>query len=138
MLRAAAVQPSGGHSSPANPAIRAGGLCYLTVPSRGFPFETHPIKLCKRLLHPKWFPLLPYVPPLHSRLATARVFTARGIQRLTARAGFLPARISYIMPPLERVAPGVGRLLQGFEGLPGLRALGVSLVAVLQKPHHEM
>ncbi len=115
----------------AHRVLRPGGACYLTVPNRLYPLETHPVRIGGRLLHPTYFPFLPWIPPLHRRTATARVFTAGGLQKLARSAGFSNAAIGYMMPPLEyRGTPFRRRLMSWLEDSPA-RIFGVSLAARL-------
>lgn len=112
--------------------LKPGGWLYLTVPNRAFPFETHPVRFGRHFVSPRWVPFLPWVPMLHRRLATARVFTPRLIRQMAQQAGFLPPLVEWLMPPMERAPRLQGlsdRLQRGF-----LRRFGVSLCAVMQRP----
>lgn len=114
--------------------LRPGGKCYVSVPNLMFPFETHPVRLWGRMCHPIWFPFLPWVRPIHLRVATARVFRWKDLRLTCEQAGFRPLKRSFILPPLELHG---GKLLQALsaklERTP-VRIFGVTLLAVLEKP----
>jgi ubiquinone/menaquinone biosynthesis C-methylase UbiE len=114
--------------------LKPGGTFYLTVPHRMFPFESHPIRLLDELRHPGWFPFLPWFKFLHDRMATARVFSKRGLRELGERAGFSLIGMETGYPPLER--RGGARLrsmMDWFETTP-LREFGLILAAAFTKP----
>lgn len=81
--------------------LAPGGRCYVTVPNRLYPLETHPVRAFGRLWTPLVFPFLPWLVRAHRRMATARVFRVAELKALAARAGFSETRVSYVMPPLE-------------------------------------
>ncbi|TAD87567.1 MAG: class I SAM-dependent methyltransferase [Alphaproteobacteria bacterium] len=112
--------------------LAPGGVLYVTVPNRWFPFETHPLRVGRALVKPWVFPFLPWVAPLHRRMATARVFGTRDLDRLAAAAGLQVLGIRPLMPPLERL-PRLRRVVRWLSHTP-VRAFGVSLCAALQKP----
>jgi SAM-dependent methyltransferase len=113
--------------------LRPGGRCYITVPNRLYPLETHPVLLGGRFVRPQFVPFLPWIPPLHRRLATARVFSARSLQGLAREAGFASIRLARMMPPLERRGgPRARAVMRALSRTP-LRVFGVSLVAVLYR-----
>jgi 2-polyprenyl-3-methyl-5-hydroxy-6-metoxy-1,4-benzoquinol methylase len=113
--------------------LKPGGHCYLSVPNRLFPFETHPVKFAGLLFTPYLFPFLPWSRVLHRRMATARVFTCAEIKLLAAQAGFRSVKLGYVMPSFERTGlTSMRRVVQLCAGSP-LRAFGVSIVAVLEK-----
>lgn len=93
----------------------------------------HPVKFAGLLVTPYLFPLLPWLPFLHRRMATARVFTRCEIDTLAAQAGFRSARIGYVMPPFERTGLASMRRLAQLCGRSSLRVFGVSIAAVLTK-----
>lgn len=115
--------------------LRPGGAFYITVPNRGFPFETHSFMVRGRERRSKWYPFVPWGKPLHRRISTARSYRPRDLRALLDPAGFKEVGTTFMMPPLERWGPG--RHLRGavgaLESTP-LRHLGVSVVAVYVKP----
>jgi len=116
-----------------NRILKQNGHCYVCVPNRFFPFETHPVKFLGDYFNPRLFPFLPWVPPLHRRMATARVFTASRLKRLAAESGFRKSKIAYVMPPFETSGLVALRSLFRICGRSPLRILGVSIAAVLTK-----
>ncbi len=111
--------------------LAPGGRLYLTVPNRAFPIETHPVRWFGRLIMPWWMPFLPWCPPLHRRLATARVFTPGDLRALAAGAGLVLEGMEPMMPPFERFPALQG--LSALIGRTGLRWFGVSLCAVMRR-----
>jgi SAM-dependent methyltransferase len=114
--------------------LRPGGALYLTVPNRGFPFETHSFMIRGRERRSKWYPFVPWVPPLHRRLSTARNYRPRDLSSLLRGAGFVEVGTTFMMPPLERWGPGryLRRPVLALESTP-VRHLGVSIIAVYRK-----
>lgn len=118
--------------------LKPGGIFGITCPNRLFPFETHGIWWRGKEKGGR-FPLLPYIPPLHNRLALARVFTARDLQRLLLPRGFERLDLDYAYPTFER-GNRLGRLARPLKGLmrtledSPLRRFGVSIVTSYQKP----
>jgi SAM-dependent methyltransferase len=115
--------------------LRPGGAFYLTVPNRGFPFETHSFMICGRERRSKWYPFVPWIPPLHRRLSTARNYRPRDLNSMLRGAGFVEMGTTFMMPPLERWRPGryLRRPVLALESTP-LRHLGVSIITVYRKP----
>jgi SAM-dependent methyltransferase len=117
--------------------LKPGGIFGITCPNRLFPFETHGIWWRGEEKAGR-FPLLPYIPPLHDRLALARVFTARDLQRLLLSRGFERIALDYAYPTFER-GNRLGRLARPLKGLmrtledSPLRMFGVSIVASYRK-----
>lgn len=117
----------------AHRVLKPGGRCYISVPNRLFPLETHPLKINGKLYSRFLFPFLPWIPPLHRQIATARVFTRRQMRAMAKSAGFSESRFAYIMPPMEkRGNAALRQLLRLIEATP-LRVFGVSLMGVLIK-----
>lgn len=114
--------------------LRPGGHLYITVPNRGFPFETHSIMVRGRERRSKWYPFVPWVKPLHRRISTARNYRPADLRHLAEGADLREVGTTFMMPPLERWGPG--RHLRGpitaLEQTPA-RHLGVSVVSVFAK-----
>ncbi len=87
--------------------LRPGGRLALTVPNKGWVFETHgarlPLLRWNRVPGFSWLPA-----PLHRRWALARIYRRREVVGLLARHGFTVERARHITAPLD-VLP-VGRL----------------------------
>jgi ubiquinone/menaquinone biosynthesis C-methylase UbiE len=116
--------------------LKPGGAFLVTVPNRGFPFETHLVKFGRHSFPGRRIPGLPYLPPLHARVADARIYTGRSLRRLLRSNGFEEAATDYVMPPFDRSATGrrfVKPVTERLERSP-LKVLGVSVVAVYRKP----
>lgn len=117
--------------------LRPGGTFFVAAPNRLFPIETHTFRLRPggaerpgRLL-----PFLPYIGPLHRRIATARNFTAVELRRLMTARGLREVGVDHIMPPFDRW--GLGRRLlrpitDRLERSP-LGVFGVSVIGVYRK-----
>ncbi|HXH56880.1 class I SAM-dependent methyltransferase [Iamia sp.] len=115
--------------------LRPGGAFHVTVPNRGFPFETHSFMIRGRERRSKWYPFVPWVKPLHRRISTARNYRPRDLQALLGGVGFSEVDTTFLMPPLERWGPGryLRRPIDALAATPA-RHLGVSVVAVFERP----
>jgi len=115
--------------------LRPGGTFYVTVPNRGFPFETHSFMIRGRERRSKWYPFVPWIKPLHRRISTARSYRPRDLRSLLGGAGFTEVGTTFLMPPLERWGPGrrLRRPVEALERTP-LRHLGVSVVTAWRRP----
>lgn len=114
--------------------LEPGGRFLVTTPNRWFPFETHgPIIFGKRR-KPHVAPFLPWIPPLHRRLADARSFTLRGLSRQVEAKGFRLVAVDYIMPPFDRSGLGgkIRRLTDRVERS-RFKWFGMALVLVFEK-----
>jgi SAM-dependent methyltransferase len=113
--------------------LRSGGAFCITCPNRLFPLETHMLR-CG--IHGRYVPGLPYLKPLHRRLATARNFTVRDLRHLAAGAGFRLGPMTFVYPPFDSWAFGrrfVRPVTDRLEQSP-LRVFGISIVAAFVKP----
>lgn len=115
--------------------LRPGGAFHITVPNRGFPFETHSFMIRGVERRSKWYPFVPWVKPLHRRLSTARNYRPADLRALLGGVGFREVGTTFMMPPLERWGPGkyLRPVIHAMERTPA-RHLGVSVVAVYEKP----
>jgi SAM-dependent methyltransferase len=117
--------------------LKPGGVVCITCPNRLFPFETHGIRWREKEIVGR-FPLLPYIPWLHSRLALARVFTLHELDGLLTPLGFRRCGVDFAFPTLER-GSRLGRAMRPFRGFlrflerTPLKILGVSTVACYEK-----
>ena len=106
-------------------ALAPGGVLVLSVPYRGFPFETHGIRLGGRV---RGFagigvPLLSYMPAkVRARLATARVFGSRELLNMLGEAGLTQVATRYLLPSLDVLE----------KSLPGGR-VGIAITRMLAK-----
>lgn len=115
--------------------LAPGGRFALTTPNRWFPFETHGFLVGGKRYRPLRGPFLPWLVPLHRRLADARSFTAHGLTGQLRRAGLEPLAVDYIMPPFDR--SGFGRRIRpvtdAIERSP-LKFFGMALAVVARRP----
>lgn len=80
--------------------LRPGGELFLTVPNRWFPFENHGVQIGAWRSGGR-VPLVTYWPWLHRRIALARVFTVRALDRLFVPAGLTKTAVDYAWPTFE-------------------------------------
>jgi len=116
--------------------LKPGGLLYVSAPNRLFPIETHMLQVGRHEIAGRFAPFLPYVPPLHRRLARARNFTAPEIKRIMKRHGLVEIGLDYVMPPFDNWALGrkwLKPLIDRVERGP-FRRFGVSIIGVYEKP----
>ncbi len=116
--------------------LKPGGLLYVSAPNRLFPIETHMVRIGRHEVAGRFAPFLPYVLPLHRRLARARTFTAPEIKRIMKRHDLVEVAHDYVMPPFDNWALGrrwLKPLTDRLERGP-LRRFGVSIIGVYEKP----
>lgn len=115
--------------------LKPGGRFGLTTPNRMFPFETHGLLIRGKRYPPARGPFLPWILPLHRRLADARSFTSRGLTGQLRDAGLRPVGVEYVMPPFDRSSLGkkIRPLTDAAERSP-LRVFGMALAVVSEKP----
>ena len=120
-----------------NRVLKPAGTFCITCPNRLFPFETHGIKWRGKEIAGR-FPLLPYIPWLHSKFALARVFTLYELDNLLLPLGFRRMGVDFAFPTFER-GSRIGRAMRPFRNLmrflerTPLKIFGVSIVACYQK-----
>jgi SAM-dependent methyltransferase len=98
--------------------LREGGELIITVPNRWYPIEGHGGTVFGR--HYPRIPLVTWFPPIHERVAKARVFTVRSLDRLFVPLGFRRCAVSYIWPTFEHGGGGSklhGHIQQFARGL---------------------
>jgi ubiquinone/menaquinone biosynthesis C-methylase UbiE len=112
--------------------LQKDGRLFITCPNRLFPIETHALRMHGKSMSGRKMPFLPWVPPIHTRLAQARTFTPRSLRRRLQMAGFTPRGLTWIMPPFDHSELGrrVRRPVDFLERMPGVRRFGVSIVMV--------
>lgn len=112
--------------------LRPRSKAYISVPNSLFPFETHPINLFSKLLHPFLFPGLNWT-PFHDRIATARIFAKTKLIRMCESSGFRVLGTDYVTVPLESRFKFLRPVLAGLSKTPVRPFIGVSLVLALEK-----
>jgi SAM-dependent methyltransferase len=114
--------------------LRPGGAFLITAPNRAFPIETHSFKFRGREVPSKRWPFVPWVPPLHRRLSTARNFRPKDLRQLLQPVGFHERGVDFLMPPFERWGPGrhLRSLTTRLEHTV-FKTFGVSVIAAFQK-----
>ncbi len=85
--------------------MKSGGTLILSVPYKGFPFETHGIRLGSRTVNSPFglgFPLLTYCPQfIRNVFATVRVYSAGDLRRMFEKNGFRIREIQFLLPGLD-------------------------------------
>jgi 2-polyprenyl-3-methyl-5-hydroxy-6-metoxy-1,4-benzoquinol methylase len=85
--------------------LKPGGLAAITVPNKWWVFETHGAKL--PLLPWNRVPFFSWLPrPLHERLANARIYTKKRIEKTLKKAGFEIIESKYVTAPLDVLKDG--------------------------------
>ncbi len=81
--------------------LRPGGAMMITVPNKLFPFETHSIKIGKRIIEPP-IPFFSWLPQqLRKFFERARIYHTAGIYKLLSKRKFTIITINYIPPVFE-------------------------------------
>lgn len=115
--------------------LKPGGRFLITTPNRLFPIETHGFLVKGKRYAPARGPFLPWIKPLHDKLADARAFTAGGLTKSLEKAGFRRTGLDYMMPPFDQSRVGQ-RILPVTERIEksALRVFGMALIVVAEKP----
>jgi N-acetylglucosaminyldiphosphoundecaprenol N-acetyl-beta-D-mannosaminyltransferase len=118
--------------------LKSGGFLVLFVPNKLYPFESHPCRIGGFSIGPN-IPVISWLPDfLRQRLCDARIYTRRKLLSLAKTAGFEHHKSGYIFPPLDSFPlpfkEFYRRATPMLEKTPVSR-FGVSIYAVLQKPH---
>jgi SAM-dependent methyltransferase len=82
--------------------LKQSAMIVLTVPNRWYPMEGHGGRIFGQEF--TRLPLITWIPPLHRRVANARVFTVRDLDRLFVPLGFRRTGLSYLWPTFEHGA----------------------------------
>ena len=90
--------------------LKFGGQLVITVPNRWYPIEGHGGVLFGRRFYR--LPLITWFPGLHDRIASARVFTVRRLDRIFVPLGFRREALAYLWPTLEHGGGPALRALQ--------------------------
>lgn len=115
--------------------LKPGGRFLITTPNRFFPIETHGFLVNGKRYAPSKGPFLPWIKPLHNRLADARVFTAAELTASLQKQGFRRTGLDYMMPPFDQSKFGkrILPITEWAEKTP-LRVFGMALIIVAEKP----
>ncbi len=84
--------------------LTVGGILIVSVPYKGFPFETHGIFVRGKIrsFRGLGFPFLTFMPKaIRSRFATANVFTEKEMQNCLGKAGFRVIKSCYLFPSFD-------------------------------------
>ncbi|GHC73758.1 hypothetical protein GCM10007079_07970 [Nocardiopsis terrae] len=117
----------------AHRVLKPGGALSLTTSNRWSPLDRHGVRWGRRDRSALTAPFLPWVRPLHERMANARSFTSQELGRLLRGRGLRVRAIDYLMPPLgdrPRAPRGVPEAL---ERTP-LRVFGTTMAVTAVKP----
>jgi ubiquinone/menaquinone biosynthesis C-methylase UbiE len=85
--------------------LKQGGLLFITVPNKFYPFETHGMKLGSTFINNILgigIPFLSWMPQvLRNRIETSRIYTQKTLTRLLYNEHLTPLQIDYMTPPLD-------------------------------------
>lgn len=116
--------------------LRPGGALMVTCPNQLFPVETHSFLIGGHEFPARYVPFLPYIPPLHRRVSTARNFRPLQLKKIMGSKGFREVAVDYIMPPFDNWVLGrkfLRPLTERLERSP-FKVFGVSIVGVYVRP----
>jgi len=117
--------------------LRPGGIFCLTSPNRWFPLETHGLRVMGRSPRARYFPGLPYLPPLHRRISDARNFRAKHLRILLEEIGFREIASDYVPVPFDSWERGrrlLKPVLVWLDNTPLRVVTSVSVAGVYRKP----
>src|SRR3989440_1540690 len=119
--------------------LNPGGLLVLFVPTKFYPFESHPCRLGTFSLA-RNVPVVSWLPEsLRGRICYARIYTRRRLFAMARKSGFQIQKSGFIFPPLDSFPlpfkDTYRRIAARLEDSP-LGNFGVSIYAVLAKPAH--
>ncbi len=114
--------------------LRPGGAFLITAPNRWFPVETHSFRVLGRERRSKFVPFVPWIKPLHRRIATARNYRPDDLDQWLVPVGFERVGVDFLMPPCAKHASAryLRPVSKGLERTPA-RTFGVSVVAAYRK-----
>lgn len=114
--------------------LRPGGRFMVTGPNRLFPFETHGVIFRGKRYPAARAPFLPWIPPLHQRMADARNFTITSLRRTVQPHGFRLVGWTRLMPPFDRSRAGkrIRTATDRLERTP-LGVFGITVVMVFMR-----
>ena len=122
--------------------LKPDGIVIISVPSKLFLFETHPVRIGRRTLGSRWgtgTPLLPLLPRwVRKHFATVRLYHPWELRQMLEMNGLAVCKVEFLMPSLdtlgkklpvswESVVRSLKRALDWLEGSP-LRVLGSTIV----------
>ena len=116
--------------------LSPGGSIVLTLPNRGWPFETHGFRGIPRshlIPFGAWLPRR-----IHRRFANARIYSEKDARRILGSPKWSNVQVDWMLPPFDQInvreirmpLQKVSRVLQNTW----LRRFGVSLIVVAVKP----
>jgi len=86
--------------------LKPGGLLFMTVPNKLFPFETHGCHFQGKQVDTHYFgvPLLPYLPESwRAHYANARIYTPWRLKQRLGSVGFHIRKTKYIGPNFDKI-----------------------------------
>lgn len=122
--------------------LKADGIVIISVPSKLFLFETHPVRIGRRTVGSRWgtgIPLLPLLPRwVRKHFATVRLYHPWELRQMLEMNGLAVCKVEFLMPSLDTlgkklpvswdsVVRSLKRALDWLEGSP-LRVLGSTIV----------
>lgn len=127
-----------GTATEAARVLRQGGELIITVPNRLYPIEGHGGRMFGQEF--SRIPFINWLPPVHDRIAKARVFTVTSLDKLFTPLGFSRRSVAYMWPTFEhgggaskihahvqRIARNLYPLMRTMETSP-LRMFGSSVI----------
>jgi len=120
--------------------LRPNGKLIITVPNKFFPFETHSIKIGKKILEPP-IPFFSWLPKqIRKSFERARIYHPKGLKALLKKCNFKTVMIDYVPPVFEGIFSEKTKLQNFFRILsnaifpiPFIKPLGISIVIIGKK-----
>ncbi len=121
--------------------LKDGGYLVIYVPNKLYPFETHGVRLGRRIFSGfrGSIPLLSWCPQiLRKRFERARIYSRKGIVELIQKNGLAVKEVDYMYPPLDRLngrfaKAFLRRFLSALQGNRFLKKFGMSIFVLAQK-----
>ena len=122
--------------------LKPDGIVIISVPSKLFLFETHPVKIGRSTVGSRWgtgIPLLPLLPRwVRKHFATVRLYHPSELRQMLEMNGLAVSKVQFLMPSLDTLGKklpvswdslvrSLKRALDWLEGSP-LRVLGSTIV----------
>lgn len=87
--------------------LKKGGLFFITVPNKFYPFETHGLKIGNCNINNVFnigIPFLSWMPKfIRQKMERAKIYTQKQLITYLVEQGFTPIKIDYMMPPLDKM-----------------------------------